>query len=147
MEGGLVGHRHVVIMQRLDFEVNQIHRGVVLSESHVLDVHIEQFVPVLLNKRQVHRVVPCKIALRGPIDRAHCEVQLCEIKELLWVHLGSEHLDCAIVRVEHRVRVLFLDHNHEVVSVTLVPDTMGSESDCGSIIVVVHEWRISLTGH
>lgn len=133
VESGSEVHGHAVVAvfaaEARKLEVQQRERRIVLSESDVLDVNIEESVPVLLDESQVDWVAEDDCASRVPRNWRDLEGDVGELEALEPVWLSSVDFDGTVVRVEHGVRVLFLYNNLEVVRESTVPDAVGPESE------------------
>lgn len=67
----------------------------------------------------------CASAVLG--DLVNLVSQISEIEICQWIDLLTIDLDCAVVRIDVDIRVLFLDNNSKLIGVTLIPDGIRSE--------------------
>mmetsp|Transcript_12357 Transcript_12357/g.19193 ORF Transcript_12357/g.19193 Transcript_12357/m.19193 type:complete len:283 (-) Transcript_12357:1889-2737(-) len=137
----------VVVAEASDVEIKKLHGRLMVLEGDILYVHIEHFVPVFLDKRKVHRMRELHSSGRVPGDLGDLPGDVGEVEVLHGVDDVAGHLHRAVVRVLDGVRVLFLDHNLEVVVAALIPNTIRSENQSVRVVVEVQEGRVRLVGH
>jgi len=119
----------------------------VVLEGHILDVNVEQVVPVLLDVVKVDGVAEDNGRLGVSVDLGHGPGDVSEVKVLHWINDISIDLNSAVVWVGHGVGVGLLNSDNEVIVSSLVPNRLWSEDKGLGVVVEEKEWWVLLVGH
>jgi hypothetical protein len=146
IEGGSEVHGHVVITEGDDIPLQKGEGLVVLSDGDVLDVDIEQLIPILLDEGQVDWLSPLNGSVGVSVDWIHFVLNIGESELVHWYNCISLHCDLARIRELNDIGVLLLHDDSEVIGLTHYPLALWSKCEGLGDVIVEHEWWVPLFG-
>jgi hypothetical protein len=97
IEGGSEVHGHVVLTEADDLPLKKREGLVVFSNGDVLDIDIEQLIPILLDEGCVDWLIPHNGGVGVSIDWIHIVFNIGESELCHWINSFSLHCDLASI--------------------------------------------------